>query len=141
MDAGGHLVGVVSQSDLVKSDAKPKGRIVPLATNQHEGVDEEDEVSPFYSHLDGSDIEELRDGFLEEDYGDATVADIFTPYTVTAAIDTPVSELARLMVDKDVHRLIILEGRKVVGIVTSMDILRSYSRPRRSSPAPRLVAH
>lgn len=145
VDGDGHLAGVVSQSDLVRCESHPhaKPRIVPLdyrAGAEDDDQEPEEPRSSCYTHLDSADFAELRESFIEEDYGDATVADIFTPYTVTAAVDTPVETLAGLMVDKSVHRLIIVQGKKVVGIVTSMDILRTLVRSKPASTAHCLTA-
>lgn len=131
VDEAGHLCGVVSQSDLVRHDmsAGSRGHIVPLSQDA------------YYRHLDDSDVAQLRDRFIEEDYGGATVADICTPFTITTAIDTPLATLATLMVEKGIHRVIVTDGRKVAGIVTSMDILRTMTGTRSAKTTPCLVAH
>lgn len=144
VDDSGHLCGVVSQTDLVRHDmaAGSRGHIVPI-TAPIESDDPElepDEIQDaYYRHLDGSDFAELRERFVEEDYGGATVADIYTPYTITAAVDTPLATLATLMVEKGIHRVIVTDGRKVAGIVTSMDILRTMTGTRPAKTAPCLV--
>ena len=45
--------------------------------------------------MDSEDAAELRERFIEEDYGDGLVADIYTPFTVTASAEVSVAELAR----------------------------------------------
>lgn len=145
VDHEGHLVGVVSQSDLVRYGSSPEARphVVPVdfRADAEEEEDSDEPVSSFYTHLDSGDLAQIREGFIEEDYGDALVADIYTPYTVTASAGTSLETLAALMVDKSVHRLLIVEGKKVAGIVTSMDILRSFVRARPAAAQPCLVAH
>jgi len=51
-----------------------------------------------------------------------------TPDPVTVAPDTPLADLARLMVDAHIHRLIVADAqRRVVGIVSSTDTLASVA--------------
>jgi CBS domain-containing protein len=147
VDDDGLLVGVVSQSDLVRFGTQrvARPRIVPLDFRNEQEVTDEDEAGPiapaFHTTLDGEDLAELRERFIEEDYGDALVADIYTPYAVTASVDASVAALASLMVEKGVHRLIIVDGKRVAGIVTSMDILKTFARPRPATSRTCLVAH
>jgi CBS domain-containing protein len=148
VDEAGHLIGVVSQSDLVRFDSHTAAhaRLIPVEERTvcgDEAVEgeTEDPRHPYYTHLDAGDIGPLRERFIEEDYGDALVSDIYTPFTITATMDTPVATLARLMVDQEVHRLIILDGKRVAGIVTSMDLLRTVAHPRPRAGRPVLMAH
>lgn len=146
VDPAGHLAGVVSQSDLVGYETRSvvRQRIVQLTEDTcvaDDDAEPERMRSAFYTHIDGDDLAELRAGFIEEDYGDATVADIYTPFTITAAADTSLGHLAALMVEKSVHRVIILEGRRIVGIVTSMDLLRTMAPAWPASTEHCLTAH
>ncbi|MCS7173996.1 MAG: CBS domain-containing protein [Armatimonadetes bacterium] len=54
------------------------------------------------------------------------VRDIMTPDPVTASEDTPLSELAQLMLDELVRRVPIVRGNRIVGIVSASDFLRAY---------------
>jgi CBS domain-containing protein len=55
-----------------------------------------------------------------------TVREIMTPDPVVAMEDTPVEELAQLMLDEMVRRVAIVRGGQVVGIVSASDIVRVY---------------
>lgn len=55
-----------------------------------------------------------------------TVREIMTPDPVVAMEDTPVEELAQLMLDEMVRRVPIVRGGQVVGIVSASDIVRVY---------------
>ena len=65
-----------------------------------------------------------------------TVRDIMTPDPVVAMEDTPVEELAQLMLDEIVRRVPIVRGGQVVGIVSASDILRVYLDEVRGRRAP-----
>ena len=53
------------------------------------------------------------------------VEQAMTPWCVTLEDDTPVPELARQMVSKKIHRVIITHDGEICGIVTSLDLVRA----------------
>ena len=110
-DAEGRLVGVVSTTDLAR-------------TAFESGSSEEAEEHPFYrSWADASlDIDDLADLHIEED--GLQVRDIMTPTVFAVEADAPVAHVARSMLDGHLHRLLVIEGQKVVGIVSTSDLLR-----------------
>jgi CBS domain-containing protein len=55
----------------------------------------------------------------------SNAAEIMTPDVITADEDTPVEELATLMLEKHIKRVPIVEGKKLVGIVTRADIIKA----------------
>ncbi len=72
--------------------------------------------------------EELRGLHLEDEA--LLVRDIMTPTVYTVPEETPVAELARTMVAGRIHRLIVTRRDNVVGIVTTLDLLRLlYEEP------------
>lgn len=118
----GELVGVVSQSDLLRD---------------HLNRDDELVVEPdFYGRvrLEGS---YLPRGFQIEDVNVATVRDIMTPVVHTVKESTPVEDIARLMRQKQVHRVIVERDGKVVGIVSALDLLAVLSTAKPRRPATR----
>ena len=110
VDASGKLVGVVSQTDLVRGvreDPQPH------------------EVPAYHADLDrwlG------RRGYQVEAPDFKLVREVMTPGVIAADVKTPVIELAKTMARKHIHRLIITEKKKIAGIVTSMDILQAFVR-------------
>lgn len=59
-----------------------------------------------------------------------TVADAYSPYVVTAAPSASVVDLAAKMVRQRVHRLFIVDSGTLVGVVSSMDVMRSVAATR-----------
>jgi CBS domain-containing protein len=55
------------------------------------------------------------------------VRDIMTASVYTIPADAPIAEIARTMVDGHVHRLLVAEGDKLVGIVSTLDLLRAIA--------------
>lgn len=42
----------------------------------------------------------------------------------------PVSQVARLMVEKGIHHVVVSDGRIIEGVVSSMDFVRTFVTPR-----------
>ncbi len=76
---------------------------------------------------------------------DASVRDIMSVDPVVASEDTPVDEVARILLNQMVRRVAIVRGGKVVGIVSASDVVRLFvnlhEEPRRTPAArPRQTA-
>jgi CBS domain-containing protein len=111
--AEGRLVGIVSRSDLVR---------VEELTEVLDGAVSESEVWQD-SHADGfkHPAPELFRGFVKR-LGELKVKDAMRAQVVTCAADTPVPDLAAEMVRHHVHRIVVVEGDRPVGIVSSLDV-------------------
>ncbi len=113
-DEAGELIGVVSVTDVVRA-ASEGGRPVD-ETGRHfyaRGWEEED--------LDFEELEELHlqdEGLL--------VRDIMTPSVLAIQADASISQIARSMLEGHIHRLLVIDDRKVVGIVSSSDLLQLF---------------
>jgi len=53
-----------------------------------------------------------------------TVAEIMTEDALTVGIDEPVGDVARKMVDGNVHRVIVIDDGHIRGIITTLDLLK-----------------
>jgi predicted transcriptional regulator len=78
---------------------------------------------------------------LVDFYGSANeerlVADAMTPEVLAVGPDDPAEQAVKLMAFEGVHRLLVLEGDRLVGILSSMDILRElagFPRSNRDTP-------
>jgi CBS domain-containing protein len=115
-DRSGKLVGVVSLTDIAEA----------LAEDEDEEEDEEDlegERADFFlsewgDRTSREDIEELG---LDE--AELTVGEIMTPEVFTVREDTPVSEIAEAMIQNHVHRILVTREDRVVGIISTSDLL------------------
>jgi len=99
VDADGHLVGMVSEGDLL-------WHRVPADPTAHA-----------WRHL--PEPADSRPG---------TVHQIMSAHPVTATANADVAEIADMMLRHDVRSVPILDGRTVVGIVSRRDILRAAVR-------------
>ena len=125
-DAEGRLVGVVSVTDVavaVSERAAAGERRVPGRSEFFARAWEEEGAEPF-------GVEEIGIGAGGEsgEGGDArdggrTVRDIMTPTVYSVPEDTPVSEVAETMIESHVHRLLVTREGRVVGILSTSDLL------------------
>ncbi|MCS7044824.1 MAG: CBS domain-containing protein [Gemmataceae bacterium] len=75
----------------------------------------------------------------EQSLREGCVAAIMTKDPVTAVPATPIGELAQMMLDAHIHRVIIVdEAKRPLGVVSSTDILAAIARanPRARGVAP-----
>jgi CBS domain-containing protein len=78
--------------------------------------------------------DELRQLHVEDD--GLLVRDIMTRRVLTVPADAPIAEVARIMVEAHLHRLLVADRDKLVGIVSTLDVLRSIADPGACRPAP-----
>jgi predicted transcriptional regulator len=91
---------------------------------------------------DGRIVGMLSKTDLTESYGPANdarlVRDAMTPEILAVSPEAPMQRAIELMAFEGVHRVLVLDGDRLAGIVTSMDVLRALAGfPRRS---PRVIA-
>jgi CBS domain-containing protein len=58
----------------------------------------------------------------------ATVGDIMTARVTRVAEDTPVQEIVRLLRRLKIHRVPVMRGERLIGIVSQGDIVRAIAR-------------
>ncbi|MBN1193170.1 MAG: CBS domain-containing protein [Coriobacteriia bacterium] len=106
---GERLAGIVTEGDLIMRDVKME--------------------FPTYLHLlDGFIMYPPATARFESELKKAvgaTVGDVMTTDVVAIQADVSVGDVATLMVERDVSRVPVLEGDKLVGIVSKSDIVRS----------------
>lgn len=108
LDARGALQGIVTETDLVERD---KPLHIPTVISLFDWV--------LYVESEKSFREEVKKISARK------VAEICRTEVVTCAPETPVSEIAALMVKEKVHLVPVLDAERVVGVVARLDIIRS----------------
>ena len=116
LDAEGLLVGVVSVSDIVfSSDTFGEDNVVLESDFQSTAESKDDQ-----------DWSEFDTGAVN----DMPVEEIMSTLLVSAGPDASLAELAGLMHDRHIHRVVIVEDAKLAGIVTTSDILKAVKEGR-----------
>ena len=116
-DGKGKLVGVVSLADLAEATSDEGGLAFDRSSPQFAVRGWEETAT----------AEEVRPLHLESP--GRQVRDLMTPSPVTVTEEAPISEVAALMVEAHVHRVLVTREGEVVGIVTSLDVLKSLIGP------------
>ena len=116
LDEDGALVGIVSQSDFLRRSE----------------IGTESKPPRWLQFLAGPDGQ--AGGFIH-DHG-RRVQDVMTRDPVTVQEDTNLDELVHLMEKHGVHRLPVMRGRTLVGIVTRSNLLQTVASMLRDVPDP-----
>ncbi len=124
VDGRGRLVGVVTLTD--------------IAEQAPEGEGEYERPGWFHAAWrDRLNPEDLQGLHVEQ--RTRLVRDIMTPAVYTIPQETPVHEVARTMTAGRIHRLLVTNEGRVVGIVSALDLLKLLVEPagvkRRASRA------
>ena len=107
VDKKGKAVGVVSVTDIAAAHTGGD----PSPGPHHE----------YFRGAEGFAVREMR-GFQVGD-DERRVVEIMTPTIFSVPEETPVSQVARTMIAGRIHRLLVTRKERIVGIVTSLDLL------------------
>jgi CBS domain-containing protein len=105
VDESGKILGVVSKSDLVRHTQQPTTV---------------GESGRFFTN-----VNEYRDlANLPRDLSDAPVESVMSKEVYTVPVDSSAAHAARIMRERKIHRLLVTDQGVLVGVVTSLDLLR-----------------
>src|SRR3990170_4237881 len=108
VDSQGHLIGVVSMTDIGRNMAEPSD----FASSRSSG---------FYRDVAADlTLEDLGQRYVEERA--VSVRDVMTPVIHQVPVTASLAEAARMMVEQHIHRLVVTQGKEPVGIITGMDL-------------------
>ena len=132
--ASNKVVGVLSASDIVEFAG---GNDTSLDNPQVAWDDIDDEMEmELEADMSPQDLEEAELAEQLEDsssddvewFKEFTAADLMTRRLCSLPSSTPLDRAAREMVRIGVHRLLVMDNDKLVGIATSMDFLRAVAQ-------------
>ncbi len=86
-------------------------------------VDEDFRVCGVVSALDLLRVVGERYDDFEDRMRDITAADVMTGAIVSVAPDATAAEIARVMRAQRVHRVLVVEGKDLLGVITTFDLL------------------
>ena len=142
--AAGSVLGVVSATDVVRLAAEEgevrvaETRWMPTASAswtdaeaEQEDDDVDDALASYFLPEDPPMTGSGWDTHLEDDALDEfTVEDIMTPASFSIGADASLKELAEFLVRGRIHRAVVTDHDHLVGIVTTMDVLRAVAADR-----------
>jgi len=130
LDSAGKVRGVVSRTDVIRLAARE--REIPMAEAFWESVgvagtevDDEDDPDAYFLAPESAVMLIPGAGAFEGlGLDEATVDEIMTPLAFTVDPEMLIWELAKFLVKGRIHRALVVEDGRLVGIVTAFDILR-----------------
>lgn len=109
----GALLGVVSLTDIVRHDSLPEKE--PPSHKPH----------TYYLHtLDHAFAEEELSTFMIHKDTRVRVRDIMTPVVFSTEEDTLIGQIASMMRRGRIHRVFVTREDRVVGVISSLDLLK-----------------
>jgi CBS domain-containing protein len=112
VDENSKIIGVVSMTDIVQ------------CAHRKASITMEEREATFYrgweQELSGQEME----NFHVEECEWATVHEIMTPLSYKVSEDTTVDEMAEIMINGRIHRLLVTRDDRLLGIVTTLDMLK-----------------
>lgn len=147
--AGGEIVGVVSATDLLAAALAPSDGVpLPDSSLDDDPWDalladlpapgsDSDTSAAFFADVG---VDAMAEDTMRAILGaratssvlaDGTVSDVMTRSpVVTVAPTAPVREVAEFMRERGIHRVLVTDGPKLLGIITTMDIARAVAEGR-----------
>jgi len=110
VDQGGGLIGIVTETDLVEQD---KNLHIPTVISIFDWV--------IYLESDKKFEKELKK------MTGRTVGDIYSADVVTVSPDSSIADVADLLSSRKINALPVVEGKKLAGIVSRIDLIRSMA--------------
>lgn len=118
----GEIVGVVSTTDVMALAAYGSNAHVPDPWADEEGACDEESAWYFRSVDTPFDIDPKQGSAAEY-----IVEDIMTPAAFSVRADDSVRELARFLLRGRIHRALVVDEGRLVGIVTTYDVLQAVA--------------
>jgi CBS domain-containing protein len=108
VDDDGNLIGIVSESDLIEQD---RNFHIPTVISLFDWI--------IYLESEKKFEKELKKMTGQ------TVGDIYTEEVETISPDTTIYDIADKMSNQKIHSLPVVDGRKIVGVVSRIDLIRT----------------
>lgn len=135
------VVGVISATDILEFVASRLTLDAPSGTDAEDWPDDgdgdgillddsEEDPSEFYldAQMDLADLQDELAGIGRDLLDQHRIEEIMTKRIISIPPDGTVSEAASLMLYTGVHRLLVLEGDRLHGVVSTSDIVRAVAQ-------------
>jgi CBS domain-containing protein len=129
--ANGRLVGMLTLADVSRPEHLNGGRIRTerdYELSEPSGEERLDELDP-------DEVFYVKEDYSPEVLGRERVADWMTSGVVSVPAEATLEEVCRVMVERQIHRVCVTEGDKLVGLVSSFDVVRHVAGAERRAPA------
>lgn len=114
VDGGGNLVGIISEADLI---AKSQDLKVSVSYDIFGWVSPQTPVE---------DLAQFSRGLSS--VGNTKVKQIMTKRVVTVSPQDSVDKVAQLLAKRNINRIPVMDGSKIVGIISRADVIQAIGR-------------
>jgi CBS domain-containing protein len=122
VDDSGRLLGVLTLSDIARSEhvddqgvaTRLRAELEPDRSTEVEGVDE--------------DLFETDD-FRDRVVGRVRIADWMSQGVTSVSPKATLAAVCRIMLDEDIHRVFVLDGDRLCGVISTKDVVRVLASP------------
>jgi CBS domain-containing protein len=121
--ANGDILGVVSATDVLTLAAYGNHNEPFRGPFDEEGADDEETAAYFRA----PETAFVFDANRSEHVGEYQVKDIMTPAAYAVKSEDTIPELARFLLRGRIHRALVVDNGKLVGIVTTFDVLHAVA--------------
>lgn len=119
VDSDQTIRGVVSASDVLAHVCEARGH-VEMST-------------AFYDEDPHFEFGSVSDDWVSAEVGKRTdhlfVRDVMNPHVISVTPDTSIHDVAALMTDSKIHRVLVIDNKILVGVISSTDIVRACGNP------------
>jgi CBS domain-containing protein len=131
--ANGRLVGVLTLADIASPEHQREGRVRSARDyDLAEPVGEER-----VDELDPEEVLYRKEDYSPEVLGRDLVGDWMSSGVVSVAPRASLEEVCRAMVEHSIHRVFVSESGRLLGVISSFDVVRQVARGAASAPARR----
>jgi CBS domain-containing protein len=114
----GQVVGMLTEHDVARTDHVRHGRIEHARGEYDFSASDEDDDSDFPN----------KEDYSPELLGEDLVKDWMTPKVIAVLPSSSLKEVCETMTSEGVHRVLVIEKRKLLGIISSFDVVRCLSQ-------------
>ena len=141
VDVDGEVLGVVSMTDVIRLAASEADiHVAPrplvagefsLEAPQEDEYEEEQDVVDYFQHVHAPPVSPEAAGVWAagSDLDQYNVREIMTPANFHIHPDSDLRELAAFLLHGRIHRALVMEDDRLVGIVTTVDLIRTMAEP------------
>lgn len=123
VDSEENVVGVVSSTDVMRLAAREEEESGARAA----GAETDDESDYFYTGGAGRFLPALPAGLPKTRIGTKPVREIMTRATFSVRPDASLPEAARFLQQAGIHRALVFDGGRLLGLVTTMGIVAAVA--------------
>ena len=110
VDDNGDLIGIVTENDLISRDKRLHIPTVMRLFDAFIVLESQSKIEKEIKRMTA-----------------ITVNDIYIKEVITATEDTPVQDIATIMSEKKVHLIPVVEGKKIIGIIGKIDLIKGIT--------------